>query len=184
MGASGAGKTTLLDVLAGRKTIGNVSGSIMLNGRITSNQERASLIAYCEQKDEHMPTYSVEESLDFSAKLRLDADMANDTEGRTAFIREIMELLELDSIRERPAGSLAVGEAKRLSIGCELAANPSLLFLDEPTTGLDARSAVQVLNVLRNVADTGRTVVCTIHQPSYDVFAAFDDLLLLGKGGR
>jgi len=157
---------------------------VLINGKAMTKDERARIIAYCEQTDEHMPTYTVEESLDFSAHLRLDADLASNVEDRTAFVAEIMRLLELDSIKGRPAGSLAVGEAKRLTIGCELAANPSLLFLDEPTTGLDARSAAQVMRVLRNVADTGRTVVCTIHQPSYDVFAAFDDLLLLSPGGR
>lgn len=184
MGASGAGKTTLMDVLAGRKTQGRESGDVLINGRPMSKEQRASLIAYCEQTDEHMPSITVEESLEFSAQLRLDADMATDSHTRSSFVREIMRLLELDSIKGRPAGSLAVGEAKRLTIGCELAANPSLLFLDEPTTGLDARSAAQVMRVLRNVADTGRTVVCTIHQPSYDVFSAFDDLLLLAQGGR
>jgi len=184
VGASGAGKSTLLDVLAGRKTQGEETGRIELNGRSTCKTERAAQIAYCEQTDEHLPTMTVEESLDFSARLRLDAEISNDQDERKAFVLEIMKLLELDSIRRRPAGSLSVGEAKRLTIGCELVSNPSVLFLDEPTTGLDARSAVQVMHVLRNVAETGRTVICTIHQPSYAVFSAFDDMLLLATGGR
>ena len=72
---------------------------------------------------------------------------------------------------------------KRLTIGVELCANPAILFLDEPTTGLDARSAHVVVDAIRKVAHTGRTVVCTVHQPSTDVFFAFDRLLLLAPGG-
>ena len=173
-----------MDLLAGRKTQGTELGEIFVNGKPIAKEDRKSLIAYCEQTDEHTATDTVREALDFSALLRLDADMAHDENERAQFVDEIMRLLELDSVKGRPVSTLAQGELKRLTIGCELAANPSLLFLDEPTTGLDARSAAQVMRVLRNISDTGRTVVCTIHQPSYDVFSAFDDLLLLASGGR
>lgn len=73
---------------------------------------------------------------------------------------------------------------KRLTIGVELAAQPSVLFLDEPTSGLDARSAKLIMDGVRKVADTGRTIVCTIHQPSSEVFSVFDSLLLLKRGGE
>ncbi|GMF60948.1 unnamed protein product [Phytophthora fragariaefolia] len=73
---------------------------------------------------------------------------------------------------------------KRLTIGVELAAQPSVLFLDEPTSGLDAHSAKVIMDGVRKVADSGRTVVCTIHQPSSDVFFLFDSLLLLKRGGE
>ena len=157
---------------------------MFVNGKSLTKLQRSGLIAYCEQTDDHTATDTVREAVDFCALLRLDADMAQDYDEREEFVDEILRLLELDSVKGRPVSTLAQGELKRLTIGCELAANPSLLFLDEPTTGLDARSAAQVMRVLRNVSDTGRTVVCTIHQPSYDVFAAFDDLLLLAEGGR
>ena len=75
-------------------------------------------------------------------------------------------------------------QKKRLSIAVELAASPSVIFLDEPTSGLDARAALLVMNALRKICDTGRTVVATIHQPSSAVFDMFDDLLLLKKGGK
>jgi len=126
----------------------------------------------------------VEEVLEFNARMRLEASLANNDALRSAYVDELVVLLELDPIRRRAAGNLSSGEAKRLSIGVALVSNPSILFLDEPTTGLDARSTAQVMRVLRNAADTGRTIVCTIHQPSYALFSAFDDLLLLAPGGH
>jgi energy-coupling factor transporter ATP-binding protein EcfA2 len=81
-------------------------------------------------------------------------------------------------------GRMSFEQRKRVSIALELAANPAIMFLDEPTTGLDARSAEVVIHNIRTIAKTGRTIVCTIHQPSPSVFFAFDKLLLLKKGGR
>ena len=96
----------------------------------------------------------------------------------------MLTLLELIPIADRRTGSLSLGELKRLTIGVELAANPSILFLDEPTTGLDARAAAVVVRVIRNIARSGRTVMATIHQPSAEVFFGFDNLLLLAPGGH
>ncbi|GMF60105.1 unnamed protein product [Phytophthora fragariaefolia] len=73
---------------------------------------------------------------------------------------------------------------KRLTIGVELAAQPSVIFLDEPTSGLDARSAKLIMDGVRKVANSGRTIICTIHQPSSEVFYLFDSLLLLKRGGE
>lgn len=67
-------------------------------------------------------------------------------------------------------------QRKRLTIAVELVANPSVIFLDEPTTGLDARAAAIVMRAVKNVANTGRTIVCTIHQPSINIFEAFDEV--------
>lgn len=97
------------------------------------------------------------------------------------FVEEVMELLELTTLRNALVGSpnvngLSIEQRKRLTIAVELVANPSIVFLDEPTSGLDARAASIVMQVLRNIADTGRTVVCTIHQPSTDIFEAFDEV--------
>jgi ABC-type multidrug transport system permease subunit len=100
-----------------------------------------------------------------------------------------MGLLELTAVADARVGlpgspdGLAPGERKRLTIGVELAANAPILFLDEPTSGLDARAAAVVVRVIRRVASTGRTIVCTVHQPSAEVFSQFDDLLLLQRGG-
>lgn len=130
-------------------------------------------------------------------------------------MRDVLELLELESIRDcvvgPPGAGLSFEELKRLSIGAEVVANPSLLFLDEPTTGeraseracggsycipnasvdsptpsltpgLDARSALLVVGLLQRLAGTGRSVICSIHQPSMEVFSRFDSLLLLKQG--
>lgn len=75
-------------------------------------------------------------------------------------------------------------QRKRVSIGVELAANPSILFLDEPTTGLDSLAAQSLIRNIRKIAQSGRSIVCTIHQPSSTIFHAFDALLLLKRGGR
>lgn len=78
---------------------------------------------------------------------------------------------------------MAPGERKRLTVGVELVSNAPVIFLDEPTSGLDSRAAAVVMRVVKRIANTGRTVICTIHQPSAELFFLFDDLLLLQKGG-
>lgn len=97
------------------------------------------------------------------------------------FVEEVMELVELNSIRNCLVGlpgvsGLSTEQRKRLTIAVELVANPSIIFMDEPTSGLDARAAAIVMRTVRNTVDTGRTVVCTIHQPSIDIFEAFDEV--------
>jgi energy-coupling factor transporter ATP-binding protein EcfA2 len=79
---------------------------------------------------------------------------------------------------------LSTEQRKRLTIAVELVSNPSIIFMDEPTSGLDARAAAIVMRAVKNVADTGRTVVCTIHQPSIEIFEAFDELMLMKRGGQ
>ncbi|KAL2519856.1 ABC transporter G family member 39 [Forsythia ovata] len=91
-----------------------------------------------------------------------------------------MELVELNSLRGSLVGlpgvdGLSTEQRKRLTIAVELVANPSIIFMDEPTSGLDARAAAIVMRAVRNTVDTGRTVVCTIHQPSIDIFESFDE---------
>ena len=181
MGASGAGKTTLLDVLAGRKTTGEIGGSIFVNGVSADSTVFSSVSAFAEQEDVHADFCTVREALEFSAKLRLPASVpASD---RLQFVNQTLTLLELTPLSGRSTGSLSQGERKRLTIGVELAANPSILFADEPTTGLDARAAAIVVRVMKRIAATGRTVVATIHQPSAEVFFSFDNLLVLVPGG-
>ena len=182
MGASGAGKTTLLDVLAFRKTSGIVEGTFFLNGSPAKAPDFAARAAFAEQEDIHADYSTVREAIAFSAALRLPKSIS--AQSRDAFVDEVLTLLELMPIAGRRTGSLALGERKRLTIGVELASNPPVLFLDEPTTGLDARAASVVVRVIRNVAVSGRTVVATIHQPSAEVFFAFDELLLLAPGGH
>ncbi|GAV68072.1 ABC_tran domain-containing protein/ABC2_membrane domain-containing protein/PDR_assoc domain-containing protein, partial [Cephalotus follicularis] len=187
MGVSGAGKTTLLDVLAGRKTGGYIDGRITISGHQKKQETFARISGYCEQTDVHSPFVTVYESLLYSAWLRLPPEI--DSGSRKMFIEEVVELVELTPLREALVGlpgvnGLSTEQRKRLTIAVELVANPSIIFMDEPTSGLDARAAAIVMRTVRNTVDTGRTVVCTIHQPSIDVFDAFDELLLLKQGGE
>ncbi|KAK4490942.1 hypothetical protein RD792_001662 [Penstemon davidsonii] len=188
MGISGAGKTTLMDVLANRKTGGYIDGSITISGYPQKQETFARIAGYCEQTDIHSPHVTVHESLEFSAWLRLPPEV--DTAIRKMFIEEeVMELVELTPLREALVGlpgvnGLSTEQRKRLTIAVELVANPSIIFMDEPTSGLDARAAAIVMRTVRNTVNTGRTVVCTIHQPSIDIFYAFDELLLLKRGGE
>ncbi|XP_042493681.1 pleiotropic drug resistance protein 1-like [Macadamia integrifolia] len=187
MGVSGAGKTTLMDVLAGRKTGGYIEGIIKISGYPKNQDTFARISGYCEQNDIHSPHVTVYESLLYSAWLRLAPDIDSST--RKMFIEEVMDLVELDSLRDALVGlpgvnGLSTEQRKRLTIAVELVANPSIIFMDEPTSGLDARAAAIVMRTVRNIVDTGRTVVCTIHQPSIDIFDAFDELFLLKQGGE
>ncbi|XP_057454232.1 pleiotropic drug resistance protein 1-like [Lotus japonicus] len=187
MGVSGAGKTTLMDVLAGRKTGGYIDGTIKVSGYTKKQETFARISGYCEQNDIHSPHVTVKESLLYSAWLRLPAEVDSDT--RKMFIEEVMELVELNSLRNSLVGlpgvnGLSTEQRKRLTIAVELVANPSIIFMDEPTSGLDARAAAIVMRTVRNTVDTGRTVVCTIHQPSIDIFEAFDELFLMKRGGQ
>jgi ABC-type multidrug transport system ATPase subunit/ABC-type multidrug transport system permease subunit len=187
VGVSGAGKTTFMDVLAGRKTGGYIEGSIYISGHPKKQETFARIAGYCEQFDIHSPNVTVHESLLYSAWLRLSKDV--NTEVRRAFVEEVMELVELTPLRLSLVGlpgvtGLSTEQRKRLTVAVELVANPSIIFMDEPTSGLDARAAAIVMRTVRNTVDTGRTVVCTIHQPSIDIFEAFDELLLMQRGGR
>ncbi|KAM1153092.1 hypothetical protein ACFX14_035523 [Malus domestica] len=187
MGVSGAGKTTLMDVLAGRKTGGYIEGNITISGYPKKQESFARISGYCEQNDIHSPYVTVFESLMYSAWLRLSSEINSET--RKMFVEEVMRLVELNPLRQALVGlpgasGLSTEQRKRLTIAVELVANPSIIFMDEPTSGLDARAAAIVMRAVRNTVDTGRTVVCTIHQPSIDIFDAFDELFLLKKGGQ
>ncbi|KAL5161957.1 ABC transporter G family member 53 [Glycine soja] len=102
------------------------------------------------------------------------------------FIEEVIELVELNPLKHEIVGlpgvnGLSTEQRKRLTISVELVANPSIIFMDEPTSGLDARAAAVVMRAIGKIVDTGRTVVCTIHQPSIDIFESFDEVNMQSK---
>ncbi|KAL9389216.1 hypothetical protein Peur_017821 [Populus x canadensis] len=187
MGVSGAGKTTLMDVLSGRKTGGTIEGEIRIGGYPKVQDSFARVSGYCEQTDIHSPQITVEESVIYSAWLRLPPEI--DTKTKYEFVNQVLETIELDEIKDSLVGipgisGLSIEQRKRLTVAVELVANPSIIFMDEPTSGLDARAAAIVMRVVKNIVETGRTIVCTIHQPSIDIFEAFDELILMKIGGR
>ncbi|KAF9165539.1 hypothetical protein DFQ26_009790 [Actinomortierella ambigua] len=187
MGSSGAGKTTLLDVLAQRKNIGKVTGQIEVDG-LPLRRDFQRTTGYCEQLDVHVPECTVREALRFSAHLRQPADVSE--ADKDAYVEEIIKILEMENIADALIGTtesglgISVEERKRLTIGVELVAKPKLLFLDEPTSGLDAQASYNIMRFMRKLTDQGQAILCTIHQPSSQLFAFFDDLLLLAKGGH
>ena len=186
MGESGAGKTTLLNVLAQRTDVGVVTGDFTVNGRILPKSFQADT-GYCQQQDVHLAQHTVREALQFSAMLRQPRETPK--EERLAYVETVIELLEMEQFADAIVGDVGQGlnveQRKRLTIGVELAAKPSLLlFLDEPTSGLDAQAAWSVVRFLKKLASEGQAILCTIHQPSGELFNQFDRLLLLQKGGR
>jgi ABC-type multidrug transport system ATPase subunit len=168
-------------VLSGRKTTGEIRGSIFVNGILADSTTFKNISSFAEQEDVHADQCTVREALEFSATLRLPKSVSAIDRGN--FVTQILTLLELNPLAGRSTDSLSQGERKRLTIGVELTANPSILFADEPTTGLDARAAAIVVRVMKRIAATGRTIVATIHQPSAEVFFSFDQLLVLVPGG-
>ncbi|KAK2970232.1 hypothetical protein RJ640_021668 [Escallonia rubra] len=178
MGVSGAGKTTLLDVLSGRKTGGVIIGDVRIGGHPKVQETYARISGYCEQTDIHSSQITVKESLAYSAWLRLPPQIHQRT--KSDFVAEVLQMIELDDIKDALVGfpgvsGISLEQRKRLTIAVELVSNPSIIFMDEPTSGLDARAAAIVMRVVKNIANTRRTVVCTIHQPSIDIFEAFDE---------
>ncbi|KAG5716666.1 Brefeldin A resistance protein [Termitomyces sp. T112] len=182
MGESGAGKTTLLNVLAQRVNTGVIKGDRFVNGQ-PPPLDFQSQSGYCQQMDTHTPTDTVREALRFSASLRQPASVP--MAEKEAYVEECLKMCGLEAYAEASVGSLNVEFKKRTTIAVELAAKPKLLlFLDEPTSGLDSQSAWAIMKFLRNLADNGQAILCTIHQPSAELFQVFDRLLLLRKGGQ
>ncbi|XMA19034.1 hypothetical protein WAI453_011825 [Rhynchosporium graminicola] len=186
MGSSGAGKTTLLNVLAQRIRFGVVTGAFRVDGHpLPSSFQRST--GFAEQMDIHEPTQTVREALRFSATLRQPRHIS--LQEKYKYCEEVIDLLEMRDIAGAMIGangmSLNQEQRKRLTIAVELASKPQLLiFLDEPTSGLDSLAAINIVRLLRKLADAGQAILCTIHQPSAILFEYFDMLLLLKRGGR
>ncbi|KAK3287471.1 hypothetical protein CYMTET_5016 [Cymbomonas tetramitiformis] len=182
MGSSGAGKTTLMDVLASRKTGGRIEGIMKINGFHKDEATFPRMIGYVEQTSIHNGRSTLHEALMFSAQLRTDPGIPDKAKAQR--VRVILEMLEMTSLADAVVATMSAEQLKRLTMGVELAADPSVLFLDEPTSGLDSRAANVCTSVMTRIARSGRTIVCTIHQPSSEIFFHFDSLLLLRKGGE
>eukprot|EP01120_Amphizonella_sp_Union-15-10_P001712 TRINITY_DN11859_c0_g1_i2.p1 TRINITY_DN11859_c0_g1~~TRINITY_DN11859_c0_g1_i2.p1 ORF type:complete len:633 (+),score=88.25 TRINITY_DN11859_c0_g1_i2:70-1968(+) len=184
MGSTGAGKSTLLDILAGRKKSGNLFGQVLVNGE-PPNRLYKRIASYVTQDDCLMGTQTIKETFDFYSRLKLP----NSTPSirRRARVDEVISELSLGKVADSYIGTqfrrgISGGEKKRVSIGTELITDPGLLFLDEPTTGLDSYNSLGVMEQISKLAKTGRTIVCTIHQPRSTIFELFDRLMILSNG--
>ncbi|KAG8386288.1 hypothetical protein BUALT_Bualt03G0133500 [Buddleja alternifolia] len=183
MGPSGSGKTTLLTALGGRLG-GHLGGTIAYNGKPFSNTMKRNT-GFVTQDDVLYPHLTVTETLVYTALLRLPNTLTKQEKVQHA--EAVMTELGLAKCRDSIIGGpllrgVSGGERKRVSIGQEMLINPSLLFLDEPTSGLDSTTAQRIVSTLRELANGGRTVVMTIHQPSSRLFYLFHKVLLLSDG--
>lgn len=188
MGSSGAGKSSLLNVLAGRSSSGSgteISGRVTVGGKDINPVAYRQNIAYVMQEDALMATATPREALFFSAKLRLPPETSNDkiTETVDSLLEDLGLTICADVLIGGPLiKGISGGQKKRTSVGIELITNPSLLFLDEPTSGLDSYSAYNIVSLLKTVAAFDTAVLCTIHQPSSEVFFLFDLLIFMNRG--
>lgn len=186
LGPSGSGKTTLLNVLAGRLPHSDkmtLQGNVWVNGVSIDDAEHTP--AYVTQEDLFFSQLTVRETLEMAAKMRLPRHMSKEQKDR--FVEDLIRKLGLVGVTETRVGDertrgISGGEKKRLSLGCELISAPRLILCDEPTTGLDAFQAEKVMMSLRDLAEAGHTVVCSVHQPSSSIFKMFDDIVLLAGG--
>ena len=160
-----------------------ITGSTRYNG---SPDLLTVTSAYVTQTDVLLPSLTVRETLLYAASLRLPSSTTS--QRRRQLVEEIILELGLKECADTrigdgfKKGGCSGGERRRVSIGVQMLRNPSILFLDEPTTGLDATSAFYLVKTLKHLANTGRTVITTIHQPRSDIFFLFDRLTLLSRG--
>lgn len=186
MGPSGAGKTTLLNLLIGNAG-GRIEGRVEVNGRALSKVAKVfkKLYTFVPQDDTLLASLTPRETLTFAARLRLP--MAMPAAEKRQRVAKVLDELSLTRCADQRVGNvdrrgISGGERKRASIALELLVNPSVMFVDEPTSGLDSKMAEDVVLTLKRLAQQGRTLICTIHQPSYKIFRRFDRLVLLSLG--
>ncbi|KAI8892788.1 P-loop containing nucleoside triphosphate hydrolase protein [Globomyces pollinis-pini] len=184
MGASGSGKTTLLRALAGRSDH-KLSNAISFDGQPPQSFYDDGSCAFVQQKDFLMPYLTVRETLQYTAELKLPSSMTRDEKFK--MVESVILELGLKDCADTLIGNnwrkgISGGEKRRVSVGCQLLLNPSLLFMDEPTTGLDAFTSINLIETAKGLSKKGRTIFITIHQPRADIFEMFDSIILLSQG--
>jgi len=187
MGPSGSGKTSILNAIAGQVAANknvNLSGKRYINNEPLSGDSMLPA-AFIKQEVNFFPHMTVKETLEFRVDLMVGKKMGKSA--RNDIVTSLMDLVGLGGNADTIVGDskirgLSGGEKKRLSIACEMISSPPIILLDEPTSGLDSYQAAQVIKFLRKLADTGKTIIAVIHQPSQQVFSMFDDLLLVSEG--
>lgn len=189
MGPSGAGKTSLLNALTGFSVKG-VQGTLRaghINCELEKNEASLENLeayrkrsCYILQDDRLNPLFTVRELMQFAADLKLSNTLSQDI--KMTVINNILSTLGLLGAESTRCCNLSGGQRKRLSIAVELVDNPPVLFLDEPTTGLDSLTSAQCITLLKELARAGRTIICTIHQPAASIYMLFDQVYILAEG--
>ncbi|XP_034365068.1 ATP-binding cassette sub-family G member 3-like [Arvicanthis niloticus] len=178
MGPQDGSRSLFLDVLAARRDPRGLSGDILINGKHRPANFKCSS-GYVPRNDVVLDTVTVRENLEFSAALRLPMTITRDEKRRR--INEVLELLHLDK-EEQKSKPRSKELKKRTRIAMELVTEHPILFLDDPTTGLDLKTTTDIISVLRRVSEKGRTIIFSINQPQYSIFSVFDSLTLVASG--
>ncbi len=185
MGASGSGKSTLLSVLNGSEKPS--SGRVLVNGIDIHNHHGKldGIIGYVPQDDLLIEELTVFENLYFAARLCFSNRTREELEERSL---KVLQSLGLSEIKNLKVGSplhktISGGQRKRLNIGLELLREPTILFVDEPTSGLSSRDSENIMDLLKELSLRGKMVFVVIHQPSSEIFKMFDTLVILDLGG-
>ncbi|KAF4659896.1 hypothetical protein FOZ61_004418 [Perkinsus olseni] len=188
LGPSGSGKSTLMNVLGGRQSLKGpgktFDGAVSFNGKVEDPVEFRSRIAYVMQDDTLVATSTPKEILEFSANLRLSGSNKKEVD---ELVTNLLDSLKLTNCKDTVVGNeiikgISGGERKRTSVGVELITKPEMIFLDEPLTGLDSYAATTTVKVLKDLAASGVPVMVTVHQPSSEIFAMFDNVLVISEG--
>ncbi|XP_032683643.1 ATP-binding cassette sub-family G member 4-like [Odontomachus brunneus] len=180
MGPSGAGKSTLLNILSGFQE-GLYMGTVtyLNRGNIQNRDTCKKQLRYIQQMDDLHGHFTTQEIMMIASYLKIKSISHK---SRQMQIDDILNTLTLSDTKETRTDQLSGGQRKRLSIALEMIDNPPLMFLDEPTTGLDSVTSIQCVNAFKTLAQTGRTIICTIHQPSAALYEMFDQIYLVVDG--
>ncbi|UXP32475.1 ATP-binding cassette domain-containing protein [Reichenbachiella agarivorans] len=183
MGGSGTGKSTLMNLLNGK--LKPMSGEIKINGFSINRSVQSGVIGYVPQDDLLFEELTVFENLYFNAKLCF-GDLSEARIRRE--VNKVLEDLDIEEIKDLKVGdplnkTISGGQRKRLNIGLELLREPSVLYIDEPTSGLSSMDSEKVMNLLKEQTRKGKLVIIIIHQPSSDIYKLFDKMWILDKGG-
>lgn len=184
LGPSGCGKTTLLNAIAGRMQNKNLKISLSINGKEVDPVENRVNIGFVPAHEALFATDTPSEAFQFVSNLTLAGCLKS---ARPERVTQMLHLLRLENCSDTYIGSsllkgVSSGEKKRVSIGIELISDREVLFLDEPTTGLDSETALELIHLLKSIASTGICIVAVIHQPSKPIWDAFDNALFMVNG--
>jgi len=184
MGPSGAGKTTLMNAMNGYTP--PTHGSVLFNGQdlYSDYAQFSGLLGYVPQDDIMHRELTVGQALYYTARMRLPQDMSDQEINDR--IRKILKQLGLEATVNTLIGSperkgISGGQRKRVNLAMELLTDPPVLFLDEPTSGLSSEDALMVMKLLRELADSGKSILLTIHQPSLEAYRLMDNLVIVSK---
>ncbi|CAF2413676.1 unnamed protein product [Rotaria sp. Silwood2] len=184
LGPTGSGKSSVLDILAGRKDRRGLTGEVLIDGEPQMHDFKYHA-GYVVQDDMVSGTLTVRENLAFSANVRLPRNISS--KEKIAIVNRVIRQLGLEKCADSRVGTetsrgVSGGERKRTNIGMELVLSPTVLFLDEPTTGLDSSTANSVIECLDELSKKGHTIIFSIHQPRYSIFKLFANLFLIAAG--